>query len=91
MYSASLGYYETVVYLVNTAKADVNLVDKFRRSALIYAVRNGHLKIVAFLLKNKALFNYPDSSFNSPLHFACAYGWIDCVRLLHKIGADVNA
>lgn len=28
---------------------------------------------------------------NTPLHYAAAYGWIDCIELLLKAGADVNA
>jgi len=42
MYAAAYGNYETIVYLVKTMKANVNLVDKFSRNALTYAIRNGH-------------------------------------------------
>eukprot|EP00347_Sterkiella_histriomuscorum_P020277 403338418 len=90
MYAVQQGQFETVKYLVLTLGADVNLKDKFKRNALTYAVRNGHLKIAAFLLQNMAYYNFPDNSKNLPLHFACAYGWVDCVRLLLKAGADQN-
>ena len=50
-------------------------MDKFRRSPLILAVKNGNLKIVSLLLKNGADFNQPDSSKNFPLHYAAAYGF----------------
>eukprot|EP00347_Sterkiella_histriomuscorum_P008908 403343282 len=90
MYAAQYGHFDTVQYLVKTQRANLNLEDKFKRNALTYAVRNGHLKIAAFLLQNMAFYNYPDNSNNLPLHFACAYGWIDCVKLLIKAGANVN-
>jgi ankyrin repeat protein len=28
---------------------------------------------------------------NTPLHYAAAYGWLDCIDLLLKSGADVNS
>jgi ankyrin repeat protein len=28
---------------------------------------------------------------NTPLHYAAAYGWLDCIDLLLKAGADVNS
>lgn len=37
------------------------------------------------------MFNYPDSSLNFPLHYACAYGWRDCAKLLIDSGAQVNS
>ena len=90
MYAVSYGNYETVVYLVKTMRANVNLLDKFQRSALTYAVRNGHAKIASFLIQHLAFFDYPDNSLNYPLHFACAYGWSDCIDLLIKAGANIN-
>eukprot|EP00347_Sterkiella_histriomuscorum_P014218 403361718 len=90
MYAVQYGQLETVKYLIQTQGADVNQEDRFQRNALTYAVRNGHLKIAAFLLQNLSYYNYPDNSKNLPLHFACAYGWIDCVKLLLKAGAGAN-
>ena len=82
MYATAYGHFETVQLLVKNLKANVNLLDKMKRSALTYAVRNGNLRIAAFLLQHMAFYNFPDSSGNSPLHYACAYGWYDCARLL---------
>jgi ankyrin repeat protein len=55
------------------------------------AVRNGHLKVAALLLQYGAEWDKADSSGNTPLHFAAAYGWIECMELLLKVGADINA
>ena len=32
-----------------------------------------------------------DSSSNTPLHYAAAYGWPECIKLLLKVGAEINA
>ena len=34
--------------------------------------------------------NKPDNAGYTPLHEACAYGKLDCVRCLIEFGADVN-
>lgn len=40
------------------------------------ASRNGHADIVALLIKYNAQIDKADSSGNTPLHYAAAYGWI---------------
>ena len=52
------------------------------------AVRNGHSDVAALLIKYNVDIDLPDSSGNTPLHHAAAYGWLDCVELLLKYGAD---
>jgi ankyrin repeat domain-containing protein 17 len=52
------------------------------------ACRNGHLKVAALLIKHNANLNAEDSSGNTALHYASAYGWIECVSLLIQAGAD---
>jgi ankyrin repeat protein len=56
-------------------KAKINSKDKFKRSPLVMAVRNGHLKVASLLLSKGADWNQGDSSSNTPLHHAAAYGW----------------
>jgi ankyrin repeat protein len=60
--------------------------DKYKRTALLMACRNGHAKIVALLMKHHASAGLPDTSGNTPLHHAAAYGWIECVKLLLEHG-----
>jgi ankyrin repeat protein len=62
-----------VEFLVEN-KARVVSKDKFKRTPLILAVKNGHAKIASFLLQRGAEWNAPDSSLNTPLHYAAAYG-----------------
>jgi ankyrin repeat protein len=57
---------------------------------MILAIMSGHLKIVSYLLMNGALFDDSDSSSNSPLHYACAYGYYEMIHLLITAGANIN-
>lgn len=63
----------------------------YRKSCLAHAVQNGHLKIVNILLQKGALYNKGDSSGNSPLHYAAAYGYYEMIDLLVTAGADINS
>jgi ankyrin repeat protein len=55
------------------------------------AVRNGHTRLASLLLQRGSEWNHKDSSDNTPLHYAAASGFIECIDLLIKHGADVNA
>jgi ankyrin repeat protein len=55
------------------------------------AVRNGNLKVASYLLSKGAEFNGADSSGNSAVHYAAAYGFSDCIDVLVQAGADQNA
>lgn len=55
------------------------------------ACRNGHANIAALLIKHHANIDKPDTSGNTPLHHASAYGWIESVRVLLKYGANPSA
>lgn len=54
------------------------------------ACKNGNYKICALLLKSGSLFDFADSSSNTPLHYAAAYGYHNIINLLLKAGADIN-
>ena len=89
-FAASQNHYDVCEFLINN-KASVLGKDKYKRSPLIYAVRNGNAKIANLLLMHGALWNEPDSSGNTPLHYAAAYGWMQCIDILIQAGADANA
>ena len=54
------------------------------------AARNGNLKILSYLLKNGANYNINDSSGNSPMHYAAAYGFPECLVELKRAGHDLR-
>ena len=67
------------------------LIARYKRTALTHAVMNGAANVSSFLLRKGVDPNGVDTSGNANLHYACAYGWYHCARLLIDAGADVNA
>lgn len=88
--AAAHNHYDVCEYLIDN-KARVLSRDKFRRTALAMAVRNGNAKIANLLLRKGALWDDGDSSGNAPLHYAAAYGWRQCAEQLVGAGANANA
>lgn len=65
--------------------------DKFKRTPLIHACKNGHAKVASLLLQHGSDWNQTDSSQNYPLHYAAGYGWLECINLLLEHGAEINS
>ncbi|VDM79168.1 unnamed protein product [Strongylus vulgaris] len=59
--------------------------DHKKRTALSHAIINGQEHCAAMLLSKGADFLKGDSSNNTPAHYAAAYGWLDCLKLLANI------
>ena len=68
----------------------VFVADKLKKTPLIHAVLNGHAHVVSYLLSEGANPNAVDSSGNTCLHYAAAYGWYFCLKLLLHVGANPN-
>jgi ankyrin repeat protein len=71
--AAAQGYNDILRYLIEKG-AKVFKKDKFKRTALIIAIRNCNVEGVELLLKAGCPVDEPDSSDNYPLHYAVAYG-----------------
>ena len=56
----------------------------------MYAVKNGHSPIAAYLLRIGVDANAADTSGNTPAHYAAAFGWLHCLQLLIQAKADPN-
>lgn len=89
--AACKGNYNLALFLMDEFGAKVTAKDKFKRSPLTMAVRNGHARLASLLLQRGADWNHPDSSNNTPLHYAAGAGFIECIDVLIRHGAKVNA
>ena len=74
----------TQAIIETVPRVNLNKGDKFNLTPLIMACRNGHANVVGLLLKHHAQADVSDTSGNSALHYAAAYGWQDCVKVLLK-------
>ena len=59
-----------------------------KRTALIHAVRDGNAQVASYLLNRGADPNTTDSSGNTAMHYAAAYGWYFCMKALLDAGAE---
>ena len=85
--SATKGYLELAKIFIES-DADIRIKDKnYKRTALHFAALNGHLNIVAELLKNGADMNEKDGAGKTPLDYANKYGHERVAKLLKSLGA----
>eukprot|EP01022_Parablepharisma_sp_SALTPOND_P019717 TRINITY_DN340_c1_g1_i3.p1 TRINITY_DN340_c1_g1~~TRINITY_DN340_c1_g1_i3.p1 ORF type:complete len:1142 (+),score=140.74 TRINITY_DN340_c1_g1_i3:6355-9780(+) len=96
------GHLPCVKVIIEKGKANPLYRNKQGKHGLIYATMNGHIHIVSYLLRLGVhpdlqssflaiiTFIRPDTSYNTPLHYAAGYGWPDIVEYLIKAGADPN-
>jgi len=80
-----------VKLLVEELGLKVTVKDKFKRTPLNLACKNGCMKIASYLLQQGSEFDLPDSSGNTPIHYACAYGYPEIIDLLFRAGASPNS
>ena len=78
-----------VRYLLGYCKAA--RPDRYKRTALTHACMNGAAAVATHLLRSGMPVDRCDTSGNTDLHYACAYGWFHCVTALVEAGADLNA
>lgn len=80
MTAASLGSVEAIKILLEGG-AKINATDRRRKSALTFAVRSGHIEAASYLLRHGAA-PLPDTSNNTLVHYAAAFGWIEVLKFL---------
>ena len=90
-WAAARGDYDFCKLLIEEYKARVLSKDKFKKLPIHHAIINGHAKVASLLLQNGSDWNSVDSSGNSCLHYAAAFGQHQCVELLMRHGAEINA
>ena len=85
--ACAIGNLEIVKLLVEKG-ALIEAKDKKKRTALHHAVLNGQQHTAAYLLSMGADLLKGDSSGNTPSHYAAAYGWLNCLKLLAKVDSN---
>lgn len=89
IHRAAFNGHQSVVRRLITSKAElVKKTDGTDSDALIWASRNGHVVIVALLLRNGSDVNAKGGYFGSALYVACSKGHEKIVRVLLDWGAD---
>ncbi|MBR0257081.1 MAG: ankyrin repeat domain-containing protein, partial [Synergistaceae bacterium] len=71
--------------------ANVNAINNFGETPLIYAVRRGNSSVVEVLLNAGANVNTSDNDGKTPLMYVADYGTPQVVGMLLNAGANVNA
>ncbi len=82
---------ENVRYAVLEAKHDVNVIDGFGNTPLHWAVYNGNIEVVRFLVENKSSLTILNDLGKTPLHVAAELGYADIARVLIEYKASLIA
>jgi ankyrin repeat protein len=88
-YASLLGLRDTLIYLLEEAKQDVNQVDEFKRTALQAAALKGRTFVVELLLEKGADITVGNEEGWTPLNLAAWSGHLEIVKLLLQNGADI--
>ncbi len=81
--AAKNGQLETVRYLIEKQKEDINSTDHYGRTALMWAAGSGYLEVVKYLIETaKANVNVKDGYENTALNYATRNGHLDVKEYL---------
>ena len=69
---------------------NINSVDEYGLTPLLWACANGQLATTEYLVEMKADLDLVGNHGENGLLFASCYGYHDIVKILLKLGVDVN-
>jgi ankyrin repeat protein len=67
-----------------------NQTDTLNQTPLYYAARDGHVKMMEFLINNECNVNHIDTYGQSATFYAAREGHLDALTYLHSVGADID-
>lgn len=85
MIACEKGNLDIVKFLLSKNASMLDM-KKQKKNALIRATINGHIHVVSYLLKFGVHPDLPDSSGNTPVHYAAGYGWTHVLKFLIETG-----
>jgi len=87
--AAAIGSTRLVSWLIDR-KCNLDVKSKERFTAMMYAVKYGHVYTIAEIIKRGGvrLLHEPDEERRTPLHHAAMYGQTRVAKFLIKVGAD---
>ncbi|XP_075254402.1 ankyrin repeat and EF-hand domain-containing protein 1-like isoform X3 [Convolutriloba macropyga] len=85
------GDVESMKKAIMLGKTHVDQRDKYYKTPLMAACRQGNVQMSRFLISLGADVNAKDNFFWTPLHFACNSGQLPIVQMLVDAGASINA
>lgn len=85
--------FDTVSYLVETFRPDLNLPRRESTTPLLAAIKESQVSIARFLMEHGADISEAKDEYNSSLHYACCHirGSLEMLQLLLSMGAPVDA
>lgn len=90
IWAARNNHYNLVKYLVQSVGVNINAIDEFRTTALIYASENGSEPIVKFLINKGADIDMKDCWEQRAVNYAWEKGHKDIAQLLISIEERTN-
>ena len=89
-FSAANGNIDAVKFLVeNGANTEIVEYD-MGNTPLMAAIYGGHIEICLYLISKGANIHARNKTGDTPIHFAAILGNYSMLKLLHKLGADIN-
>ena len=88
-YAADKGHIEIVKFLLEKG-ANVNIIDNYGNTPLLWAIDKKHLEMVKLLIENGANLNVENNIGGTPLHIAVDKEHVGIARLLIINGVDIN-
>lgn len=82
---------QEISQILRDANAEINVVDRYGRSALHWAAKYGYIQYVEVLINLGINVNAIEvNNYRTALHMAARYAQIECVQLLLEAGAEFD-